>query len=117
MDRLILTLTGAQLARSEQVARSRGSSYWSSSRTLAVRISPTRRKANARRLAADQLARPPDPESLKTLARRIEEVHAEPVCAVVESMTGARLVHDTPRGLAEALSFPGVQADVNFRRW
>ena len=43
----------------------------------------------------DQLAAPPDVESLRTLARRIDEVHAEPVCAVVESMTGARLVHDT----------------------
>jgi Transposase len=43
----------------------------------------------------DQLAVPPDVDSLKTLARRIEEVHGEPVCAVVESMTGARLVHDT----------------------
>src|SRR5215203_3363292 len=43
----------------------------------------------------DQLAVPPDVESLKTLARRIDEVHAEPVRAVVESMTGARLVHDT----------------------
>jgi transposase len=43
----------------------------------------------------DQLAVPPDVESLRTLARRIEEVHAEPICAVVESMTGARLVHDT----------------------
>ena len=43
----------------------------------------------------DQLAAPPDVESLGTLARRIDEVHAEPVCAVVESMTGARLVHDT----------------------
>jgi transposase len=43
----------------------------------------------------DQLATPPDAESLRRLARRIEEVHAEPVCAVVESMTGARLVHDT----------------------
>jgi hypothetical protein len=43
----------------------------------------------------DQLAVPPDVESLRTLARRINEVHDEPVCAVVESMTGARLVHDT----------------------
>jgi transposase len=43
----------------------------------------------------DQLAVPPDVESLRTLARRIDEVHGEPVCAVVESMTGARLVHDT----------------------
>ena len=43
----------------------------------------------------DQLAAPPDVERLRTLARRIDEVHAEPVCAVVESMTGARLVHDT----------------------
>ncbi len=43
----------------------------------------------------DQLAVPPDVDSLKTLARRIEEVHREPVCAVIESMTGARIVHDT----------------------
>jgi transposase len=43
----------------------------------------------------DQLAVPPDIESLRRLARRIDEVHDEPVCAVVESMTGARLVHDT----------------------
>ena len=46
----------------------------------------------------DQLAVPPDVDSLKTLARRIDEVHAETVCAVVESMTGARLVHDTLEG-------------------
>ena len=43
----------------------------------------------------DQLAVPPDADSLRTLARRIDEVHREPVCAVVESMTGARIVHDT----------------------
>jgi transposase len=43
----------------------------------------------------DQLAVPPDVDSLRRLARRIDEVHAEPVRAVVESMTGARLVHDT----------------------
>jgi transposase len=43
----------------------------------------------------DQLAVPPDIGSLRRLARRIDEVHGEPVCAVVESMTGARLVHDT----------------------
>ena len=43
----------------------------------------------------DQLAVPPDVDSLRTLARRIDGVHGEPVCAVVESMTGARLVHDT----------------------
>jgi transposase len=42
----------------------------------------------------DQLAVPPDAPSLRRLARRIEEVHREPVRAVVESMTGARLVHD-----------------------
>jgi hypothetical protein len=43
----------------------------------------------------DQLAVPPDGDSLKRLARRLDQVHGEPVCAVVESMTGARLVHDT----------------------
>ena len=43
----------------------------------------------------DQLVVAPDAGSLRTLAHRIEEVHAEPVCAVIESMTGARIVHDT----------------------
>lgn len=43
----------------------------------------------------DQLVVPPDVDSLTTLARRIDEVHGGPVCAIVESMTGARLVHDT----------------------
>src|SRR4051794_29997538 len=43
----------------------------------------------------DQLVVPPDADSLKALARRIEEVHHQPVCAVIESMTGARIVHDT----------------------
>lgn len=43
----------------------------------------------------DQLVTPPDVDALRTLARRIKEVHAEPVRAVIESMTGARLVHDT----------------------
>ena len=43
----------------------------------------------------DQLAVPPDVDSLRGLAGRIDEVHAGPVRAVVESMTGARLVHDT----------------------
>jgi transposase len=43
----------------------------------------------------DQLGVPPDVDSLRRLARRIEEVHRQPVCAVIESMTGARIVHDT----------------------
>src|SRR5215217_2122758 len=43
----------------------------------------------------DQLAVPPDADALRTLAGRIDEAYREPVCAVIESMTGARLVHDT----------------------
>ncbi len=43
----------------------------------------------------DQLVVAPDVDSLRTLARRIDEVHGEPVLAVIESMTGARIVHDT----------------------
>ena len=46
----------------------------------------------------DQLVTPPDADSLRRLARRIDEVHQQPVCAVIESMTGARLVHDTLEG-------------------
>jgi hypothetical protein len=43
----------------------------------------------------EQLVVAPDVDSLRALARRIDEVYGAPVCAVVESMTGARLVHDT----------------------
>ncbi len=43
----------------------------------------------------DQLTAAPDADALRGLARRIAEAYREPVCAVVESMTGARLVHDT----------------------
>ena len=43
----------------------------------------------------DQLAAPPDADAPRALTRRIDEVYREPVCAVIESMTGARLVHDT----------------------
>ena len=54
----------------------------------------------------DQLAIPPDVDSLRSLARRIDEVHREPVCAVVESMTGARLIHDTLSERAGRLRSP-----------
>jgi len=43
----------------------------------------------------DQLICPPDGRALKTFARRIEELHGGPIHAVIESMTGARFVHDT----------------------
>jgi len=43
----------------------------------------------------DQLAVVPEVDSLRMLAKRIDEVHGEPVAGVVESMTGARLVYDT----------------------
>jgi hypothetical protein len=43
----------------------------------------------------ERLAAPPDADALRTLAGRIDEAYREPVCAVIESMTGARLVHDT----------------------
>jgi transposase len=42
-----------------------------------------------------QLAVPPDTDALRGLARRIGESYREPVCAVIESMSGARFVHDT----------------------
>jgi transposase len=45
--------------------------------------------------AARAARRAPDAEALRTLAGRIDEAYREPVCAVIESMTGARLVHDT----------------------
>ena len=43
----------------------------------------------------DQLICAPDGEALRTFAGRVDEVHGGPVSAVIESMTGARFVHDT----------------------
>ena len=42
----------------------------------------------------DELTAFPDAGGLKALAQRVE-THNQPVCAVIESMTGARFVHDT----------------------
>ena len=42
-----------------------------------------------------QLVMAPDGDALRSFAGRIEETYREPVCAVIESMTGARFVHDT----------------------
>jgi transposase len=42
----------------------------------------------------DELTAFPDAGGLKALAQRVE-THDQPVCAVIESMTGARFVHDT----------------------
>jgi transposase len=42
-----------------------------------------------------QVAAAPDADALRILAGRIDVVYREPVCAVIESMTGARLVHGT----------------------
>jgi transposase len=42
----------------------------------------------------DELKAQPDGPGLAALAGRVSE-HGEPVCAVIESMTGARFVHDT----------------------
>ena len=43
----------------------------------------------------DQLICAPDGEALKIFAGRVDELHGGPVSAVIESMTGARFVHDT----------------------
>lgn len=42
----------------------------------------------------EQTATPPDLDGLRSLARRLE-VHDEPIRGAIESMTGARFVHDT----------------------
>jgi transposase len=57
----------------------------------------------------DQLAVPPDVDSLRRLARRIAQVHAEPVRAVVESMTGARVVHDALEQEGWVVEIAGAQ--------
>jgi hypothetical protein len=67
---------------------------------LPAGLDPSRRRLDVWPLSdsgehLDQLAVPPDVDSLKTPARRIKETHHEPACAVIESMTGARLVHES----------------------
>jgi hypothetical protein len=43
----------------------------------------------------EELAAPPDADGLRYLTRKVGR-HGEPVRAVIESITGARIVHDTP---------------------
>jgi transposase len=43
------------------------------------------------------------------MAKRIEETHREPVCAVIESMTGARIVHDTLEQVGWAVEIADAQ--------
>src|SRR5665648_488906 len=50
----------------------------------------------------EELACPPDHDGLRGLARRVE-AHGEPVVGVIESMTGARFVHDTLESLGWAV--------------
>jgi transposase len=50
----------------------------------------------------EELACPPDRDGLRGLARRVG-VHHEPVTGVIESMTGARFVHDTLESLGWAV--------------
>jgi transposase len=50
----------------------------------------------------EELACPPDRDGLRGLASRVE-LHGEPVVGVIESMTGARFVHDTLESLGWAV--------------
>jgi hypothetical protein len=93
----------------EEAGRHRGGPQWSSAspRSLERSSSPPR----------NQLAVAPDVDSLRTLARRVDETHAEPVCAVVESMTGARLVHDTSSRRAGTSRSPTPRRSRASRPW
>ena len=64
----------------------------------------------------DQLVAPPDVDALRRLARRIDDVHGEPVCAVIESITGARLVHDTPEAEGWSVEIAGAQRQDRLAR-
>jgi transposase len=59
----------------------------------------SRRRLDVSLLAEDgtrlrELAIPPDRDGLRTLARWVAESYGQPVQATIESMTGARFVHD-----------------------
>ena len=66
---------------------------------LHVGLDLSRRRLDYIALAADGTdvvvgAAPPDADGLRGLGRRLAR-HGEPIAAVIESMTGARFVHDT----------------------
>src|SRR6202171_5165157 len=65
----------------------------------------------------DQLVVAPDVDSLRRFARRIEEVHCQPVCAVFESMTGARIVHDTLEQEGWSVEIADRRRSRVSRRW
>ena len=66
---------------------------------LHVGLDLSRRRLDYLALAADGArietgAAPPDADGLRGLAARLDR-HGEPIAAAIESMTGARFVHDT----------------------
>ena len=56
----------------------------------------------------EELAVPPDRDGLRGLAGRVEP-YGEPVVGVIESMTGARFVHDTLESLGWAVEIADAQ--------
>ena len=60
---------------------------------------------------AGRVAAPPDADGLRGLVRRIAPC-GEPVRAVIESMTGARFVHDQDQAARAALGVLGDLADL-----
>jgi hypothetical protein len=66
---------------------------------LYVGLDLSRKRLDWRGLAADgervdEGACPPDRDGLAHLVRELEREHGGPVLAAIESMTGARFVHD-----------------------
>ena len=61
-------------------------------------------------------AAPPDADGLRGLARRCGAM-AEPVRAVIESMNGARFVHDTLEQLGWEVRSPTRRRSRAWRRW
>ena len=66
----------------------------------------------------DELTAFPDAGGLKALAERVEtHDQPQPVCAVIESMTGARFVHDTLEPTAGRWRSPTPRRSRAWRRW
>ena len=60
---------------------------------------------------------PPDREGLIGLARRVEQRHGRAVVAAIESMNGARFVHDTLEPWAGRSRSPTRRRSRGWRRW
>jgi hypothetical protein len=84
--------------------------HWSRIARLLVKVFDARRRPPESGTAVEKLAAPPQARGVAYPVAKLAR-HRQPVRAAVESMTGARFVHDTLEQFGSDVLIPLRQAD------